>query len=155
MHEATHSSGIDPLQLVTRRVFRWAHLLEAHQHDGIRMTVSEMMALAELAEADQLSQSELGDRLGLEKSTVSRLAQGLAARGWVDRQRDQGNRRYTRLRLTPDGSAVATQVKARFQQLHERLLSALTDQERTALFVGLHGVARVVSEQQDASSADG
>lgn len=145
MYKATHGPAEDPLGVATRRLFRWGHVLEAHDHGGIRVTVSETIALGELAAAGELSQAELGTLLGLEKSTVSRLAQTMQARGWVTRDRDPGNRRYARLRLTPQGASVAARVDEHLASLHRQLLGELTPQEREGLFAGLHGLLRVLS----------
>ena len=68
---------------------------------------SEARALIELVTARGIAQGQLGTLLGLEKSTVSRLAAGLERKGWIGRGRDEANQRYVRLYLTPEGSRVA------------------------------------------------
>lgn len=144
MHDATLEAEADALGIVTRRLFRWGHLLQAQAGAGDRVTMSESMALSELALAGTLTQAELGDLLGLEKSTVSRLAQGLQARGWLARERDPANRRFTQLRLTPAGAAAERQIGGQVDRLHAELLAALTAQEREALRAGMAGVLRVL-----------
>src|SRR5436190_496699 len=74
------------------------------------VSASEARALIELVAARGIAQGELGQLLGLEKSTVSRLAAGLERKGWLRRGRDEGNQRYMRLYLTPEGRAIAEQV---------------------------------------------
>lgn len=49
----------------------------SHQHLGLHFSLSEMMALSELADEGAMSQQRLAELLGLEKSTVSRLAAGV------------------------------------------------------------------------------
>ena len=71
------------------------------------VSASEARALAELVTARGLAQGELAGLLGLEKSTVSRLAAGLERKGWIRRGRDEDNQRYVRLYLTPEGRARA------------------------------------------------
>src|SRR6266852_1054142 len=72
--------------------------------DGqLAVSASEARALIELVAARGIAQGELGSLLGLEKSTVSRLAAGLERKGWIRRGRDEGNQRYVRLYLTRDG----------------------------------------------------
>src|SRR5690349_21069945 len=100
------------------------------------------MALGELAGVDGLSQQQLGEALGLEKSTVSRLAAGLEGRGWVARERDVANRRFYRLSLTPEGRAVAQRVGTALREHHTKLLGGLTPQERAGLALGLSGLLR-------------
>lgn len=133
-----------------RRMMRWlvrvGGLLEPHDHDGVRASASEVFALAELTEAGPLSQQQLGERLGLEKSTTSRLAAGLERRGWLERVRDPANRRFYRLALTPAGRTAAERIGAHFSAQHERLFAELTVEERDALLHGMSGLARVVEE---------
>jgi DNA-binding MarR family transcriptional regulator len=80
--------------------------------------------------------------LGLEKSTVSRLAAGLERKGWVRRGRDGDNQRYVRLYLTPEGRAVAVQVWGAWQSRQARILAALSAEERAGLSAGLRGLVR-------------
>jgi DNA-binding MarR family transcriptional regulator len=121
-------------------------LLEPHDHDGVVASASEVFALGELAEAGPLSQQELGARLGLEKSTVSRLAAGLERRGWLLRERDPGNRRFYRLALTEEGRAVARRIGEHIRGSHDRLLAVLTDEERAGLTLGLAALARAMGQ---------
>ena len=136
-----------------RRLLRWlvraGGLLEPHDHDGVRASASEVFALAELTEAGPLSQQQLGERLGLEKSTTSRLAAGLEQRGWLERVRDPTNRRYYRLALTPAGAAAAERIGGHVSAQHQYLFAELTDEERNGLLTGMSGLARVMEQHHD------
>jgi DNA-binding MarR family transcriptional regulator len=136
----------DDLRRLLRRLVRLSGLLEPHDHAGVRATASEVFALGELVEAGTLSQQELAERLGLEKSTVSRLVAGMVARGWLSRARDPANRRIYRLSLTGDGEAAARRVGEYFHARHAELLGALTPAERRGLMLGLAGLARATGE---------
>ena len=105
------------------------------------------MALGELGDVESMSQQELGQLLGLEKSTVSRLAAGLERRGWITRERTPSNRRFNHLRLTETGLAVAERLGGDLRARHAQLLGALTPAERDALVVGLAGLARALEGQ--------
>jgi DNA-binding MarR family transcriptional regulator len=106
------------------------------------LSASEARALIELVAARGIAQGQLGALLGLEKSTVSRLAAGLERKGWVKRGRDEANQRYIRLYLTPEGSRVAAQVWQAWQSRQARILGALTPAERAGLAAGLRGLIR-------------
>ncbi|HEX6676596.1 MAG TPA: MarR family transcriptional regulator [Actinomycetes bacterium] len=110
------------------------------------VSVSEGLALAELAHQAPLSQQELADRLQLEKSSVSRLIANLEVRGLVSRQRDPANRRWFQVTLTDRGRATATQLIARFHQRHQRLFAALRPSERQALATGLTALVRAAAD---------
>jgi DNA-binding MarR family transcriptional regulator len=89
-----------------------------------------------------IAQGELGSLLGLEKSTVSRLAAGLERKGWVRRGRDEDNQRYVRLYLTPEGGVIAARLWQAWHSRQERILTALSPEERTGLSAGLRGLVR-------------
>ncbi len=117
-------------------------------HDGApsagipQVSGSEARALIELVKARGIAQGELVGLLGLEKSTVSRLAAGLERKGWVRRGRDEGNQRYVRLYLTAEGGVVAARLWDAWQSRQARILSALTEEERAGLSAGLRGLVR-------------
>jgi DNA-binding MarR family transcriptional regulator len=106
------------------------------------VSASEGRALVELLAAHGIAQGELARLLGLEKSTVSRLAGGLEQKGWIRRGRDEGNQRYVRLYLTPAGSAIAVRLLQAWQSRQARIIASLTDAERAGLAIGLGGLLR-------------
>jgi DNA-binding MarR family transcriptional regulator len=106
------------------------------------VSLSEARALIELVSARGIAQGELAGLLGLEKSTVSRLAAGLERKGWIRRGRDEENQRYVRLYLTPQGRAVAGRVWAAWRSRQARILSGLSAEERAGLSAGLRGLVR-------------
>jgi DNA-binding MarR family transcriptional regulator len=106
------------------------------------VTASEARALTELLAAHGIAQGQLAALLGLEKSTVSRLAAGLEGKGWIRRGRDEQNHRYVRLYLTPQGRAVADRLWQAWQSRQARILAGLTAEERAGLATGLQGVLR-------------
>src|SRR5262245_57429245 len=111
------------------------------------VTASEARALTELLAAHGIAQGQLAALLGLEKSTVSRLAAGLESKGWIRRGRDEQNHRYVRLYLTPQGRAVADRLWQAWQSRQARILAGLTAEERTGLATGLRGVLRSLAAE--------
>jgi DNA-binding MarR family transcriptional regulator len=132
----------DELSQLLQQLARTGGLLEIHEHGGVHVSVSEVFALGELLGANALSQQDLAARLGLEKSTVSRLAAGMERRGWLARERDPANRRLYRLRLTARGRAAAARVGDDLRARHAQLFAALTPAERAGLALGLAGLIR-------------
>lgn len=106
------------------------------------VSVSEGRALVQLFAARGIAQGELASLLGLEKSTVSRLAAGLEQKGWIKRGRDEGNQRYIRLYLTPAGSEIAVRLLNAWESKQARIIASLTDAERAGLAAGLGGLLR-------------
>jgi DNA-binding MarR family transcriptional regulator len=106
------------------------------------VSASEARALIELLAARGIAQGQLAALLGLEKSTVSRLAAGLERKGWLRRGRDEENQRYVRLYLTPEGRVIAAQVWQAWQSRQARILAGLSSEERAGLAAGLRGLVR-------------
>jgi DNA-binding MarR family transcriptional regulator len=106
------------------------------------VSASEARALIQLISARGIAQGEFATLLGLDKSTVSRLAAGLERKGWIRRGRDEGNQRYVRLYLTPQGGDVAARVWQAWQSRQARILAALSPAERAGLTAGLGGLVR-------------
>jgi DNA-binding MarR family transcriptional regulator len=139
----------DELRRGLQQLVRLSRILEPHSGAGTHASLSEVMALGELADVEEMSQHELARLLGLEKSTVSRLVAGLVDRGWVSRERNPDNRRLYRLQLTHDGQAAARQIGKELQARHTELLNGLTQAERHGLTIGLTGIARVLRTTRD------
>jgi DNA-binding MarR family transcriptional regulator len=145
----------DWLRRLLRGLVRASGMLEPHNHAGTRLSMSEIFALGELSESDTLSQRDLADRLGLEKSTVSRLAGNLERRGWLSRERDPANRRFYRLRLTLHGRDAARRIGGHFRVYHAALLSELTPDEQAGLRAGLAGLIRALEAMGSGTMARG
>ncbi|MER5269169.1 MarR family transcriptional regulator [Actinosynnema sp. NPDC002837] len=89
---------------------------------GAPMSTAEAHAITVLR-AGGLHQGVLGERVGLGKSSTSRLVDGLEQRGWVRRVPDPDDGRARLLRLTDKGREVAGGVVRR----RADRLSALLD----------------------------
>jgi DNA-binding MarR family transcriptional regulator len=125
---------------------------------GQAMSASMAHALTELASDEGLSQGELGERLGIEKSTVSRLVTDLERRDWINRRRDAADRRMLRLHLTEQGQRVSAQIAASRAALFADFAEHLTARERPMVERALEALARAVSESKEsrrASTMDG
>jgi MarR family multiple antibiotic resistance transcriptional regulator len=58
------------------------------QEADIDMTAEQWGAIIVLLNGGAMTQVQLGERLYLEKSSVSRLVNGLEKRGWIERTKD-------------------------------------------------------------------
>ena len=118
------------------------------------VSASEARALIELLAARGIAQGQLAALLGLEKSTVSRLAAGLERKGWLRRGRDEENQRFVRLYLTPEGRVIAAQVWRAWQSRQARILAGLSAEERAGLAAGLRGLVRGLAAEGLLEDAD-
>jgi DNA-binding MarR family transcriptional regulator len=120
-------------------------LLHADQAvPGYQISLSQAFALHELDTDVPLSQGELAQRLGLEKSSASRMAADLERKALLVRERDPANRRLYRLRLTDAGRAAHARIGTEFHGKYVRWVAALTSAERDALLTGLPALVRAM-----------
>jgi DNA-binding MarR family transcriptional regulator len=91
----------------------------------------------ELERSAGLSQTELGTRLRLEKSTVCRLVKQLEQRGWVRPERDPTDRRAVQLRLTEAGRQAAGQIAAARAEKFARIAAEIPDAEQENVWSAL------------------
>jgi DNA-binding MarR family transcriptional regulator len=138
----------DRLHDLLMELVRLASLLHPDQATpGHALPLSQAFALHELDTAEALSQRDLAKRLRLEKSTVSRLVAEMEQEGLLARDRDPGNRRYYRLRLTDRGRVAHARMTAGFHGRYERLVSGMSTAEREALQVGLPALVGVLRHE--------
>ncbi len=104
---------------------------------GQPIPVSEAHALAELERDGPLPQHELGTRLRLEKSTISRLVDQLEARGWLTGGRRDGDGRVVWLELTGAGRLAAADLAAARAARFAELLEAIPADHQQAVLDGL------------------
>ena len=97
--------------------------------------------LAVLDDRDPLSQRELTETLGLDRSYVVALVDELEERGLVERRPDAADRRKHAVTLTPGGRYVASACLAVASQVEEELLAPLQAEDRSLLHTLLHRVA--------------
>ncbi len=108
-----------------------------HQTDrtpcGQPVSVSAAHALMELAQDGSMSQTELGARLRLEKSTVSRLVDHLEGSGWIARERHPSDGRALLLCLTGAGRQVSEQLAIARAGKFARIFGEIPAEEREAV----------------------
>lgn len=131
-------------------LMRFVRNFGLHQPDrtpcGQPLPVSEAHALAEIARDGSLRQVELGRRLRLEKSTVSRLVANLLGRGWVQRCPATEDGRGVLLALTNAGLAAAERQADARRDRFRALLSRVPDEQRAAVVDTLRILAEVTDE---------
>jgi len=79
--------------------------------EPLGLTYPQYIALLALWQEDDVSVTQLGERLGLDSATLTPLLKRIETRGLVERKRDDADERVVRIRLTKAGNALRTQAK--------------------------------------------
>ncbi|WP_433730220.1 MarR family winged helix-turn-helix transcriptional regulator [Nocardia sp. CA-129566] len=102
-------------------------------HAEMGTSLREHWVLVCLEEFDDLSQQQVSTALGIDRSEVVRLIDGLEHAGFVVRTRDATDRRKYRLSITQAGRAERRKTDELIEQAAERVLYRLDDEERRTL----------------------
>lgn len=113
------------------------------------MSVAEAHALTELARDSPSSQNGLAARLGLEKSTVSRLVGQMEDKGWIERSRSTEDGRARAMELTSAGRRVAAAVAIARARKMEHVLRAIPDEQRPVVIGALDTLVEAIRESSD------
>lgn len=108
---------------------------------GQPLAVSHAHALMVLLEAtrenNRLTQRELGQVLGIDKSNVARLCRRMESAGHVVQSRSADDGRARLLSLTAAGKRLATNVERSSRDRFERLMSAIPRESRAGVLSSL------------------
>ena len=115
-------------------------------------TSTQCHLLVELGRSGALSQMELGQRLCLEKSWVSRAVDGMAQRGLVTRQPHPQDARSALVTLTAEGEARVAELNRTLDRHAAHILRALPDAERTQVEQALRIVLDALRDHPDAAA---
>ena len=99
----------------------------------IGLHVGQEMLLCVLWEREGVTQTELGDSLGVQPATVTNALKRLERKGLVMRIADTTDQRVSRVSLTAEGREVRTDVEERWAQLERASFAGITAPERDVL----------------------
>ncbi|MEY9852102.1 DNA-binding MarR family transcriptional regulator [Leifsonia sp. EB41] len=97
------------------------------------LTPREAGAIRVLGRRQGLSQRELAEQLGTVPSRLVALVDELEAKGFVVRERSEGDRRNNVLTLAPEGERMLARLREVAEAHQADLLSPLDDDEQLAL----------------------
>ncbi|MFF0628111.1 MarR family winged helix-turn-helix transcriptional regulator [Streptomyces sp. NPDC004296] len=100
------------------------------------VTSPQFAVLNTLVGADGLDQRTVGERVGLDRSTIAEVVRRLVARELVGKVRDTKDTRRSVLRLTERGSRLHHKLSGRTARMNQIFLATLDPQEQ-AVFLEL------------------
>ncbi len=119
--------------------------------DCCRTTSTQCHLLTELGRAGPLPLSELGTRLSLEKSWVSRAVEAMAARGLVTKEPNPLDARSWLVTLTADGERTVAELNRTLDEHAQALLATLSPPERAAVETSLLTLLKALREDPAAT----
>ncbi len=110
-----------------------AHAMGVEDLAPLDITPREYSVLAVLAEQSPLSQTRIGEILGLDRTTILKLGAELERKGLVERARDEHDKRAYAVALTTAGDRLRGHALARLLACEGRFLAPLAADQRDQL----------------------
>jgi DNA-binding MarR family transcriptional regulator len=144
-------------RLVQKFVREFGLLDQNHTPCGKPLPVSHAHALMVLLERDAkrgaMTQKELGQELGIDKSNIARLCQRMEEEGHAEQLRSDTDGRARFVRLTPRGQELASEVEAASRARFSGLLEGMPPAEHDTVLQGLRLLASAVTASQETEPA--
>lgn len=142
--EGDEGEALAVLQSVTR-VLTGVALRSLDVLDGA-VTLPQFRMLAVLADLGPTRSVQVARALGLEASTITRLADRLVAAGYVTRGSEPGHRGVVTLELTETGRLLVTRVAAWRQEELAHILARLPAAQRDGVTATLRHLVAAAGE---------
>ena len=110
--------------------------------------ITQARMLSALLRNGPISQVELGRRMGLEKSWISRAVDKLVEQGWVVRSQNEQDRRAFDLELTPQGLAQARLLRADLEAHAKSVLDRLDPEARATVMQAMRLLDGVIERPE-------
>ncbi|MEU9332626.1 MarR family transcriptional regulator [Streptomyces sp. NPDC048290] len=123
------------------RRLQQAHYLLWNTMVSEEITSPQFAVLNALAEEPGLDQRTVGERVGLDRSTIAEVISRLGRRDLLDKVRDPQDGRRFLLRLTEDGARVHRRLVVRTARMNQVFLAPLDPGERTVFLDLIRRVA--------------
>ncbi len=118
------------------------------QHRHAELSVAQFRAMAFVQAQPGASLSELAGHIGLALPSISKLVDGLVARGLVDRQADLADRRRVALCLTQAGSQAVQEALAATEANLAQQLGGLDAEQRVALIAAMSALDTLLPPEE-------
>ncbi|MCX3289123.1 MarR family transcriptional regulator [Streptomyces sp. NEAU-H22] len=123
------------------RRLQQAHYLLWNAMVSEEITSPQFAVLNALVDEPGLDQRTVGERVGLDRSTIAEVISRLSRRGLLDKVRDPQDGRRSLLHLTDEGARTHRKLTVRTARMNQVFLAPLTVDERTVFFDLIRRVA--------------
>lgn len=118
------------LSVVTNRI---SGALSRHYAERFGISIPEWRVIANLGRHPGLTANDVVERSAMDKVTVSRAVTALEGKGLLSRERDDSDKRKSRLTLSVKGAGVYAEIAPLALAFERDLLTALTTDEAAQL----------------------
>lgn len=112
------------------------------------LTPRQFAVLAAVAQHEGLSQTQLVDRTGIDRSTLADIVRRMLRKGLLQRRRTKEDARAYAVKLTEQGWRVLRSTEPKARRVDERILEALPAQQRDRFLDDLSTIVQALGKMQ-------
>ena len=120
---------IEEIGTMVQHLVRVMQLFERDQIKPYGFTTSQCYVLIELKKSNQLTMNELSDKMNANTSTMTRIINNLVRDGFIERLRDEGDRRIVIIKLTKEGIEVASKLELSIIDYYRKIVANLPSRQ--------------------------
>ncbi len=124
----------------------------------LQLSKSELLTLLQVDRNGEIIMSRIADYINIPMSTATGLIERLVKKGYIERVRNESDRRIVTIRLSEEGKKLAGEIKARISEVIGTVLEALTEEEKKLLmsvFTKLSGIFSGKGNENDSGKERG
>lgn len=118
---------IEEVGVMVRKLVRVMQIFERDEIKPFGFTTSQCYALLELKKSNNLTMNELSDKMNLNTSTMTRIINNLVRDDFIQRSRDESDRRIVLVMLTEKGILAAGQLELSIMDYYKKIIVNLPD----------------------------
>lgn len=152
MKKETSSAKLNqsPLHLLHRAGQCAGDVFEAETSDT-NLTPRQFAVLSTVAQEEGLSQTDLVERTGVDRSTLADIVRRMLKKGLLQRRRTKEDARAYAVRLTEEGWRILRASEPLVKMVDDKILSALPPKNRDQFLSDLAMIVSVLNGQPNAA----
>ena len=123
------------------QISRLSSLFVAREMSHLGFGTGQFFFLTELYQNEGLSQDELSDRVGVDKSNTSRVLAKLEKYGFIRRETDPKNHRVKKIFLESKADEIREALQRIQRRWNTELLDGLSEKKKAELLLNLKKIA--------------
>jgi len=137
MFEKEEIKFIQELQELTHDVVRVFQLLDREEKSRFGVTMTQSYTLQSIQSSEKMTMNQLSERMGLATSTMTRIVDNLVRDGYIERIRDEADRRLVFVTLTSDGDKLAEELRQCTWGCFTNIVDNISREERNSVLEGI------------------
>ena len=126
---------------------KFDHLIR--QEIGDVLTTEQHFMMRHINQVEECTSTELSSCFGVKKSAITPIINRLFEKGWVDRKRDEKDRRVIYLSLTQEGKIIFAEMEKKIQSIIESVITKFGNEEIEQFLDTYAKLDELIKEKQE------